>query len=748
MAPPTPERLIDRQPFDLVILNQASGGEQLEVSPLDLPQRPLSVLPTEGKLTVRLLQRPLEQFELSWSSVAQIRVYEQLLLEEAQRLTAAGNFDEAYDYFARLLADYPSLAGLRNAVSDYLRRNALALYQAKQHDRALAVLVALFQQDSNYAGLASAVETVAGEIIEGYLREGKYAAARSVLDLWKTQLPGLATPAADRWQQRFEAAAARQLDEATRLVQQKQYVAARKAVARAIGIWPQLEAANTLRNQIQREFPFIMVGVLEAAPRQPSRRIDNWAALRTSRLVERLLAEQIDFGSEGGVYRSPYGEWVLDDSGRMLSLKLASVGGAAPTKAALTPDRLARFLLMVAEPGAAGHRSDLGRLLSGVSIAPDNNSVRLHLSQVHVRPEGMLQIPAPAAAKAAPYAVDDYGENEVMFAAAADRAPAGLRAVVEQHFSDDGQAVSALLAGDVEVLDRVPPWHIERLRAAQGIRVGTYRLPTVHVLIPNLDRPLPAKREFRRALCFGIDRKWIVERVLLGGTTLAGFEVVSGPFPAGMSHSDPVRYGYNNQVAPRPFEPRLAAILATIAWSTAQKSTGDEEAVSTDIPEVVLAHPSEPAARIACQMIQAQLARQGIPIKLHEFSADDLAAGRVECDLRYAELAVWEPLTDARLVMGPGGLAGDLRSAYLGAALRKLGEATNWKDVRSSLAELHEIAHHELPVIPLWQTVNFYAYRTSLRGIGESPVTLYQDVDQWSTAAGASVAGLQPAPAQ
>ena len=54
-----------------------------------------------------------------------------------------------------------------------------------------------------------------------------------------------------------------------------------------------------------------------------------------------------------------------------------------------------------------------------------------------------------------------------------------------------------------------------------------------------------------------------------------------------------------------------------------------------------------------------QLDRAGIPIKLREFSADELLSGGVDCDLRYAELAVWEPLTDARTLLGPGGLAGE-----------------------------------------------------------------------------------------
>jgi ABC-type transport system substrate-binding protein len=149
---------------------------------------------------------------------------------------------------------------------------------------------------------------------------------------------------------------------------------------------------------------------------------------------------------------------------------------------------------------------------------------------------------------------------------------------------------------------------------------------------------------------------------------------------------------------------------------------------------LLLAHPNDPIARVACQTIQSQLAREDIRVKLREFTADELAAGKVEYDLRYAEITVGEPLTDARALIGPTGLAGDVHSAYLDAALRDLEAATNWKDVRSRLTKLHEIASHELPLIPLWQTVNYFAYRTSVHGIEDSPIALYQNIGQWTLA--------------
>jgi ABC-type transport system substrate-binding protein len=754
--PAAQERLFDRTPFDQVILNQAGGGTTLDVITLTLPQRPLAAIPQTGSLKVRLLKRPTEDFEVAWSNVASVRIFEQVLLDEAQRLTAAKKFDDAYDYYARLQADYPNLPGLNDAVCDYLRQNAIVLYQNKQYDRALALLLTLYEKNPAFPTLPNALEAVAGEVIQQYLRDGDYASARRVLDLWRKEFKDIATQGAATWQQRFEAAATKQVSDATQLVEQRKYIPARKTLGRALAIWPDLASARQVMERIEREFPFVAVGVFETSPRQPVRRFDDWASIRTSKLTGRMLAEPIDFGSEGGTYGSTYGQWDLDDTGRELTLKANSTNEAGGP----TPDALVRFLLSMAAPGSATFRSDIASLIDAVSLQPDR-SIVLHLNRVHVRPESLLQLSLPTSiAPTGLYSIADYSRDMVMFSA--NNGANGPQAIVEQTFPSDDSAITALLGGEIDVLDRIPPWQLERLRSLQNLHIESYKLPTVHVLIPNLSKPLLAKREFRRALCFGIDRKWIVDRVILGGNPAPGIVPISGPFPAGTSLNDPISYAYNNQIAPRSFEPRLATILSTVAWSSVQnppdksrdKKPGDdpaakkakEQMLDVKIPELILAHPSDPIARVACQSIQAQLAREDIPVKLVEFTADELQAGKVEYDLRYAELAVWEPVADAQRILGAGGLAGDLHSPYLNAALRNLDTATNWKDVRLRLGEIHEIASHELPVIPLWQTINYFAYHTQIRGLGDTPVTLYQNVEQWSTAPGNKVASAERLP--
>ena len=95
--------------------------------------------------------------------------------------------------------------------------------------------------------------------------------------------------------------------------------------------------------------------------------------------------------------------------------------------------------------------------------------------------------------------------------------------------------------------------------------VTAYRVPTVHVLIPNYQRPHVGNRLFRRGLVYAIDREKILKRDLLGGNESPGCQVVSGPFSRGMSSDDPMAYGYDSQIEPRPYDPRHARTLLQLA---------------------------------------------------------------------------------------------------------------------------------------------------------------------------------------
>ena len=134
---------------------------------------------------------------------------------------------------------------------------------------------------------------------------------------------------------------------------------------------------------------------------------------------------------------------------------------------------------------------------------------------------------------------------------------------------------------------------------------------------------------------------------------------------------------------------------------------------------------------MACQAIAGHLKRIGIPIRLREWEpADDAAAADRDYDLLYARLAMWEPLVDARRLLD-GRLMGNIASPYMIQALTELSQARNSNETRQRLYEIHRLAHDDLPVIPLWQTIPHYAFRPTLRGLGEQPAMIYQQIEAW-----------------
>ena len=229
--------LLDRPPFDQIVLNEANENARLDVVPLHIAAAAAAQsAAARASWPCNCSSARREAFEVEWSAVAQIRVYEQMLLDEARRLTAAGEFDEAYDYFVRLSNDYPNLPGLDDAVGDYLRRNAFALYQAKQNDRALALLLTLYERNPRVSGTAERRR-------DGRRRNHHAVSAQPAISRppapcsicggsSSRESPPRPPPPGNAASKRPPSA---KLDEARQLVDERQYIPARKAAEGGAG---------------------------------------------------------------------------------------------------------------------------------------------------------------------------------------------------------------------------------------------------------------------------------------------------------------------------------------------------------------------------------------------------------------------------------------------------------------------------------------------------------------------------------
>jgi hypothetical protein len=777
-----PLRLVERPPFDRVTLDSANDNAMIETTLLDLPERRVpDPLPTSGTLTLHRIDNPSIPYEVQWSAVQKVELYEKMLLSEASRLTASGDFAEAFEYLALLSINYPQLEGLEPLRQQHLWREASALYSAGERDEAWSVLVALYQRNPDFPRLVNAVQAVGDGLISQHLEDKNYAAASALVNAMEQSFPKLQAPSIAKWRQRFEGDAQQQLAKAREALAAKRFSSARDAASYAMAILPNVEGGAELWNEIQSAAPEIRVGVTQGGTAGEVGRTPDWATARSGALLNPPLVQMVGFSGEGGVYASPWAEITSSESGLETSVRYSP----RAVRRGLQPGALARSTIELASPGSASYQADFAGLLKSVAVVAGQD-VKLFWRRAHLRPESLLQIPLRWLASSSPAGSlwfdlepldPDAAQPQMHYSR--DAAAGELASVVEMVYPDDEAALAALVRGDVDAIDRVPPWQLARARAVENVTVEPYRLPTVHALIPNLKNPLLEVREFRRAICYAIDAQRIVSDILLGGQTVPGFRTISGPFPAGVSLNDPVGYAYNTEVAPRPYEPRLASLLAIVARTTlakrdeaikkereaaekaaSKKSPGDAETAAksgeeasnatpsdgADPPAVddasgnkppklppmkplVLLHQADPIARLACESIKMQLDLVGIPVKLVEAPA--IPTGEeLEYDLLYAELVVNEPIYDARRMLGPDGVAGS-GSALIGRALDALDRAQNWNEARAQLREIHRIAYYDLPLIPLWQSVNYFAFRNSLAGVSQQPVRLYQDVSVW-----------------
>lgn len=742
-------KLIDRYPFDRITLNAENDNATIDVQLLDFPNRQVpSPLPTSGSLEVRRLKDPTVRYSVQWSAIARVELFEHLVLAEAINYTSTGKLDLAYEDLEFLHANYPQLDGLQEATEEYLQKDALASYSEKQYDESLAILGALYDVNPQRRGLARAVEGVSDRLLQEQLERRDFAAARQILDALRTSFPQLQLASLERWQKRIQQDAEQQLESARAAIAAGDYAAARKAVRQALMVLPNVTGARELFAEIDRLAPQTAVGV-SRHPRIVSGDRLEWAQQRVSRLTKPHFCELVGVGSEGGDYDCPWAHIESDDTGLQLSIVLKE----AAFKIGITPERVALELLDRANPNSTGYRADFGGVFKHVEVV-DGQGVTITWKHPFVAPLALLQIQLAELSSQAEVPgtyvpqEDDQESSLRVFQLQGDR-ETGPRTIVEKTFESDEAALSALSQGDIEVLADVAPWQYDQLAQIASVTVSAYRVPTVHVLLLNYNQPLVQRREFRRALCYGIDRQRIVAEVLVGKGGRPGFRVLSGPMPAGITIGDTIGYAYRQDLQALPYEPRLAAVLYSTARSAVTKlqrsDEADAKAAGTDgeaadgdgqpqdlAPEppepLILIHPDDSVSRTLCQVIKRQLDPMGIPVELRQESRG--AEGDQPWDLRYAELCMAEPLIDVRRLLGPAGLAGHC-SPTMNLALRRLDQASNWNDVRERLHEIHEIAAEDLPVIPLWQTVEYFAHQKTLRGIGHAPVSLYQDVARW-----------------
>lgn len=730
-------QLLQVEPYDLIFFTPESGGGWVRTLPLALPNRKVPTSPT-GNLSFSVVGLEAQRFAAKWSDIARIDLWEDRLQREAKTRIDQGDFVGAYPFLAVLMRDYPTIPGLRALRADFLIKDAARRFRAGELEPTLAMLEELRRFDPTFKPelVFNVISQVTDSLMQRMIERKELTQAQQLLARLRKSYTDAQVTSIAKWDAAFLKMAEERRDVAIAARDAKDWKVARQAALDSLFLYPTIPGGKDLMREIAKEYPLVRVGVMQEASELDPTRIENWPARRAGRLVYRTLFEMRGTGAEGGEYDFILGDSEQSPDRLQLDLNLLPQKMRPPLDK-FNSQILADLLAARARPGAPGFSSPWAATLSQLSLRGPQQLACI-MRQPHVLPISLLQIridgemigmkPGDPTGVYNRTSVEQ-GESRFRLIGqpSVDTQP---REIVELKMETSAQAVSSLLKGEVDVLDHLYPGDANRLRRSNQVVVENYPLPTVHMLVPCSDHAYLADRNFRRALIYGMNRQDILRGELLENQETPGCRVISGPFPAGIEPNDPLAYAYNEQVIPRSYQPQLAKLLVILTTKQMEALAERKKEKPPTLEPLRLAVPDDDLSRVACEAIKTQWEVMGLKIEIVDLPPGQAMPTPGTADLVYVVAAVWEPTIDARRILGQDGLAAS-NDQFVGLGVRQVEAAITWRDVRDRLQELHATVNHELPIIPLWQVVDAYAYRRDVVGIGREIVSLYQNVERW-----------------
>ncbi len=722
--------LIDQQPFDLIILTDEEGGDQVKVFPIDFPDRKLPPpdqrKPTDA-LEVVLIKFPDRRYEVKWGSIKDILLYERRIYDEALAAMQSKDFVTAFQNLSYLLQHYPDMDGLEELRRQFILESAQDQFRKGELRQTLSALEELIASSPDFRPevVRNALSRVVDALVQEYHDRGDLGNAKQLLSRIKDRY-GPDLPVVKKWDQRLLDMAMQKKSEAERLMAQKRYREARRAAVQMLGILPDLEEAQALIDSINRIHPMVRVGVMQRAGELDPTSLVDWPARRAGQLVYQALFQFLETGSEGGQYRFALGDYQLTDDRQQLMLTLD------PDRAGSYPGfKLAQMLIERADPAQAVYDPSWAAVMKSVSTA-GTNQVVVQLRRPNVLPHALMQWLLPDAGSEGvpgPYRLNAQDDRETSFVLREAGQPGQPVEIVEVFYDDPKVAVNDLLRGELDVLDQLYPVDAKRIAAVPGITVSSYALPTSHMLIPVSEHPFLQNVKFRRALLYATNREGMLHGELLDSQDLDDGRVLSGPFPVGDKQHDTLAYAHNPDVPPIDYSPHLARLLLVMTQKELAAAAQKKGEQPPEFQPLVVGCPDFEFARVAVQAMIQQWKNVGVeaemkilpPRKIDEESG---------CDLVYVIATMWEPATDVERLLGGNGIA-RTDNPYLIYGLEQLRRARNWREVRTVMQEMHQLIAYHLPILPLWQVNDRFAVASTVQGIRRQPVALYENVDQW-----------------
>lgn len=735
--------IIEQEPFDLIELDALNDNVVIKILPLDKP--PSNPLPRNGILIFEAPELSDEKLQVPFQNVVRYRTYLQLVKEEADEHIRNKKYGQA---FRNLIYVYDNggrnSAKIRNDIQQLLFRDGVNNYLSGNYELALTIFQDVYDRDPNFNVpdiSKSPIDLILDsrdKNIEAKFAARSYHQVRAAIEELKLQFETESAKIVEKWEKRLVDRSDTMMNQARQIAASGDGKLAHLTARRANSVLPGRPEALQLFQEILNQYPIVFVGVSDWTTLGNPLELAHWASRRVGRLTQRSVFEFKGPGDDGGRYDFSNGTFEqLDDDGFLFRFSIKPDDKRLATPG-INAYELSQQLIARGSVGHPDYDVPFAKIVDTLEIEDENNIV-IRLKKAFVRPEALFLFLYPNSDDAnrmnGAYALTEKNEEVMVFDRNTkyDALPdAQHPQIIEWRFPSASAAVDALVAGEIDVVDRIPLSDLNRLQENAEVKVGSYIVPTVHMLVPNSRNEFIADRTFRNGLKQGINRDLILREVICGGKEISGCEVISGPFPIGTEENDQVSYGYNISVTPQPFNDQLGMVLSRVVLETriSYLIRKGEESPQVEFPTIVLAYAEDEIAEAACTNIQQMWEAMGLPVVLRKLEDGQVVPTDEEWDFLYYQVSMEEPLTNADLLFGREGVVSSV-SAPVEQNMQRLGFSDSWRVAGKTLRRLHRQVVNDVTVIPLWQLKEHFAYRDNLSGMRRNPVHLYESVLNW-----------------
>jgi len=306
--------------------------------------------------------------------------------------------------------------------------------------------------------------------------------------------------------------------------------------------------------------------------------------------------------------------------------------------------------------------------------------------------------------------------------------------IVFRYYPDEASALAAYDNKDVMGISQITANGLSKALQDSNLKLFTGRLPRLSIIYLNLDDPkVPFFQDanVRRALLAGINRRWIVDRLLCGQAVLA-----TGPI-------FPESWAYYDAGSSPDYDPNLAMDLLKKAEYVIPGDGGSVRTKEDVKLAFELAYPEGELYTQIAGRIQKDWARLGVQVTLKAVPYEALLADYLEPHTYQAVLAelnfARSPDPDPYPFWHQAQLSGGQN--YSQWDDRQVSEYLEQARVTADISERERRYRNfqvrfaqETPALPLFYPVYTYAVDQSVKGVSMGP--LYDPSDRFNGIAG------------